>query len=163
MRRKVGGGLLCPFQWEELGRHVTQCRLGWGLPRYRVLSWPIQPSSHAQRHGPRFILTQATDAGLNASVNRESGGGCCAPFRGELGPHLTQCDLPSGILIHPAVWPQQTWAAVYAGVNLCSISQWVKMHRCAEYLEQRSFCSKFIVQTHGDTHMHSGPTHYSDQ
>jgi len=36
----------------------------------------------------------------------------------ELGPHLTQCcpgrclhlyQLPRGILIHPAVWPQQTW------------------------------------------------------
>ena len=34
---------------------------------------------------------------------------------GELGPHLTQCGLdrglssiPSGILIHPTVWPQYT-------------------------------------------------------
>jgi len=41
------------------------------------------------------------------------------PFRegAELGPHLTQCGLGRGqpqyqlgILIHPAVWPQQTWA-----------------------------------------------------
>jgi len=44
-------------------------------------------------------------------------GGCCDPFWGQLGPHLTYCRLgqrstsiPSGILIHPAVWPQQTWA-----------------------------------------------------
>ena len=43
-------------------------------------------------------------------------GGCCAPFRGSwassntmwLGPRST-C-VPNGILIHPAVWPQQTWA-----------------------------------------------------
>ena len=34
----------------------------------------------------------------------------------ELGPHLTMwpqprpTSVPSGILIHPAVWPQQTWA-----------------------------------------------------
>jgi len=32
---------------------------------------------------------------------------------GERGPHLTQCRLGrgllSGILIYPAVWPQQTW------------------------------------------------------
>ena len=46
----------------------------------------------------------------------KSGGGCCAHFRGEeLGPHLTECRLgprstsvPSGILIHPTVWPQHT-------------------------------------------------------
>ena len=48
--------------------------------------------------------------------------GCCAPplfsGGGELDPHLTQCRLDrgiprsaaSGILIHPAVRPQQTWA-----------------------------------------------------
>jgi len=30
------------------------------------------------------------------------------PLLGELGPHLTQCGLGRGILIHPAVWPQQT-------------------------------------------------------
>jgi len=43
----------------------------------------------------------------------------CGLGWGELGPHLTQCSLgwglpsrflPSGILIHPAVWPQQTLA-----------------------------------------------------
>jgi len=41
----------------------------------------------------------------------EEGGGCCAPVgEGELGPDLTQCSVPSDILIHPAVWPQQTMA-----------------------------------------------------
>ena len=43
-------------------------------------------------------------------------GGCCAPFWGERGPHLTECmspgprstSVPSGILIHPAAWPQYT-------------------------------------------------------
>jgi len=41
--------------------------------------------------------------------------GCCAPFRGELGPCLTQMSpvprstcVPSDILIHPTVWPQYT-------------------------------------------------------
>jgi len=45
-------------------------------------------------------------------MGRKMGG--WAPLGGELGPHLTQCRLsrcvPSGILINPAVWPQQTWA-----------------------------------------------------
>jgi len=54
-----------------------------------------------------------------ADMNRKDGGLLC-PSRGsgKLGPHLTQCGLgrgrstsvPSGIVIHPAVWPQQTWA-----------------------------------------------------
>jgi len=46
-------------------------------------------------------------------------GRAAVPLWGELGPHLTQCGLgrglppysvPSAILIHPLVWPQQTWA-----------------------------------------------------
>jgi len=49
------------------------------------------------------------------------GTGCCTPFRGrELGPHLAQCGLsyvPSGILIHPAVWPQQIWAANWVAMT----------------------------------------------
>ena len=43
---------------------------------------------------------------------------------GELGLHLTQCrpggpwstSVPSGILIHPAIWPQQTPAENLGGV-----------------------------------------------
>jgi len=42
-------------------------------------------------------------------------GGCCAPFRGEAGsPSNTMShgprpiSVPSGILIHPTVWPQYT-------------------------------------------------------
>jgi len=42
--------------------------------------------------------------------------GCCAPF-GEAGspsdtmwPGLRPTSVPNGILIYPAVWPQQTWA-----------------------------------------------------
>jgi len=45
------------------------------------------------------------------------GGGAVPLSVGELGPNLMQCRLgrglppyPSGILILPAVWPQQTWA-----------------------------------------------------
>ena len=44
-------------------------------------------------------------------------GGCCAPFVGGAGfpsntmwPGPTFTSVPSGILIHPAVWPQQTSA-----------------------------------------------------
>jgi len=42
--------------------------------------------------------------------------GAVPSFLWEMGPHLTQSRLgwpisvPSGILIHPAIWPQWTWA-----------------------------------------------------
>jgi len=49
------------------------------------------------------------------TATRAQGEGC-APFRGEKGPHLTQCGLGRGYLctkwrLDPsAIWPQQTWA-----------------------------------------------------
>ena len=95
-------GLLCQFPWEDLDPHLTQCWLGRGLPPYHVASWCIQPFSH-NRHGPK------------------SGGGCCAPL-GRAGspsntmwPGLRPTSMPSGILIHSAVWPQQTWTKKCGG------------------------------------------------
>jgi len=49
-------------------------------------------------------------------MGRKAALGCYVPFRGELGPHLTQCGLgrglatciPSGILMNPTIWPQYT-------------------------------------------------------
>ena len=46
-----GRGILCPFAWGELGSHLTQCRLGWGLPLYQVASGSIQSfGTIHQRH-----------------------------------------------------------------------------------------------------------------
>jgi len=140
--RKEGEAAV-PLLRAELGPHLTQCDLGWGLPPYQVASWSIQPFGH-NRHGPKIW------------------GGGCAPL-GDPGPHLTICRLgqglhryqvaswsiqpfchnrhgpkigegrlcsigglgspsntmwpglrstsvPSGVVIHPAIWPQQTWA-----------------------------------------------------
>jgi len=41
-----------PFGW-ELGHHLTQCRLGQGIPPYQVALWSIQPFGH-NRHGPKI-------------------------------------------------------------------------------------------------------------
>ena len=60
MGRKLG---LCFFWGGELVSYLTQCNLGWDLPRYQVASWPIQHFGH-NRHGPK------------------SRGGCCASFGG---------------------------------------------------------------------------------
>ena len=50
MGGKLGWGL---FRFgEELGPHLTQCRLGRGLPPCQVPSLSIQLFGH--RHGPKF-------------------------------------------------------------------------------------------------------------
>jgi len=90
-----------------MGTHLTQFGLGRGLPTYDVVSSCIQSFGH-NRHWPKM------------------GEGLLCPFPGrELGPHLTQCGLgpmpksvPSGVLIHPATWPQYIWAVKWAGL-LC--------------------------------------------
>jgi len=92
MGRKLGS--LCPLGM-ELGPHLTQCCPGRGLPPHQVAPWSTQPFGH-NRHGPKI-------------------GGLCPLLRGagagspsdtmSLGPRPTS--LPSDILIHPAIWPQQ--------------------------------------------------------
>ena len=53
------------------------------------------------------------------------GRGCGAPFIGgaaspsnTMSPGPRPTSIPSGILIHPAFWPQQTWAEVYTDAGL---------------------------------------------
>jgi len=61
------------------------------------------------RHHPSSRLA-TTDMG------QKLGGGACAFFLGVAGPHRTKSpgprptSTPSGILVHPAVWPQRTMA-----------------------------------------------------
>jgi len=66
------GELLCPFPWGQLGPHLTQCRLGLGLPPY--MKWHLNPSGRLA----------ATDMGQKLGV---------VPLLGELDSHLTQCGL----------------------------------------------------------------------
>ena len=47
------GGVLYHFPWWDLGPHLTQCGLGWGLPPHQVASWSMQPFGH-NRHGPKI-------------------------------------------------------------------------------------------------------------
>jgi len=87
-------GVCVPLGEGELGPHLTQCDQGWGLPPYQVASWSIQPFGH-NWHGPKI--------------------GDCAPL-GEgswvasntMWPGPRPISMPSFILIHPAVRPQQT-------------------------------------------------------
>ena len=46
-----------------------------------------------------LAVAEMGDRGHNRiDMGRKEGGGCCAPFAGELGPHLTQCGLGRGLL-----------------------------------------------------------------
>ena len=49
-------GGCAPLEEGELGPHLTQCRLGRGLPSYKVASSSIEPFSH-NRHGPKIVGT----------------------------------------------------------------------------------------------------------
>jgi len=61
MCRKVGMAAV-PLSVGELGPHLTQCRLGRGVPPYQVASWSIQPFG---RNIPA-LQTDRTDNGPTA-------------------------------------------------------------------------------------------------
>ena len=92
-------------KFRGVGSHLTQSPLGWGLPPYQVAS------CYMQRYCSRSTTIE---------MGRKLGRGALPPFLGsiEWGSHLTQSRLgwglpqsiPSGILIHPAIWLQQIWA-----------------------------------------------------
>ena len=100
---KRGSGLLCLFRG-ELGPCLTQCGLGPGLLQYKVASSSIQPLG-LNRHEPK--------TGGSAPL-----GGAATPSN-TTSPGPTFTSVPSGILIHPAVWPQQTLAENW---GLCPFS-----------------------------------------
>ena len=77
---------LCPFGGGEVGSHLTQCGLGPGLPPYQVATWSIKSFGY-NRHGLK--------------VGRE-----LCPFNAK-SPGPSPTSIPSGILIQPAICPQQ--------------------------------------------------------
>jgi len=92
---KIGGCAL--FGRGQLVPHVTQCGLA---ETYFRTKWHLDPSSHlATTDMGRKFRWGCASSGCGA----ESTSNTMLP-----GPRTTI--VPSGILIHPAVWPQQTWA-----------------------------------------------------
>jgi len=80
------------------------------------------------------------DRGHNYMGRKE--GDCCAPFAGAgtasntVWPGPGSTSIPSGVFIHPAVWPQQTRAKNWVSwVCLFSWGSWVRVEHkvaCAE-------------------------------
>jgi len=89
MGRKEGG---CCAPRAELVLRLTECGLGRGLLPYQVTSSSIQPFGHNYRHGPKIGWREAGSPSQTKS------------------PGPRPISIPSGILIHAAVWPQRTWA-----------------------------------------------------
>jgi len=91
---KRRGGCCTPFAGGQLGPCLTQCCLGQGLLPYQVAFSSIQLFGQ-NRHGPKigWGLCPFLLGGAGSPSNTKSPG-----------PRPTS--VPSGILIHPAVWPQ---------------------------------------------------------
>jgi len=90
------GWWLSPFLYRELGPHLTQTRLGRGLP-------------HTKRHLSPSNRLATMDMGRKLGLCPFSGGGAGSPTN-TMSPSLILTSVPSGILMHPAIWPQLTWA-----------------------------------------------------
>jgi len=71
----------------ELGPHLTQCRLGRGLPPYQVASQFI-----------RLFGNNGYGLKIEGAVSLSN----------TMSPGLRPTSVPSFILIHPTLWPQYT-------------------------------------------------------
>ena len=80
-------GGLCPFRGGGLCPHLTQCRVGRGLPPYQVASSSVQPFGHNRRR-------------LKIGGSVPLWGGVGSPSNTRL------TSIASDISMHQAVWPQ---------------------------------------------------------
>jgi len=95
-------------KFRGMGAHLTQSRLGWGLSPCQV--YHLDPYSRL----------------ATINMGRKLGGS--APFlgRGAGSPSNTKLpgprpsSIPSGILIHAAIWPQQIWTEYW---GLCPFGE----------------------------------------
>jgi len=101
---KIGAAVRCPFGGGEVGPHLIQCGQA---EAYYASKWHLDPSSRlATINMDRGLYgrTQACGAAVPLSVARAGS----PSYTVWPGPRRT-C-MPSFILIHLTVWPQQTWA-----------------------------------------------------
>jgi len=84
-----------PFGGGRVSPHLTQC--DWA-EAYLCTKWHLDPSSRLA----------TTDMGRKSGAVPLWGEGAGAPSN-TLWPGTRPTSVPSGILIHPAVWSQQTW------------------------------------------------------
>ena len=96
---------LCPLFGEgELGSHLAQCYLG-----YLHTKWRLDPFSHLATidMGRKLGLCPFLGKGAGSPSNTMSHG-------------LRPTSILGGILIQPAVWPQQAWAENVGAGSPCN-------------------------------------------
>ena len=87
-----------PLLGWQAGPHLSQCGLGPGL--YLCSKWHLDSSSR--------LATMGRQVGAAVPLFRR---GSWVPYpTNTMSPIWAEAYVPSVILIHPAVWPQQTWA-----------------------------------------------------
>jgi len=99
-RPKTGGR--APFRRGELGPHLTQRR--WAEAYLRT-KWHLDPSSRLA----------TIDMGRKFGL-RPFWGRCSWAPSNTMSLGLRPISLPSGMFIHPAIWPQQIWAKKWGAV-----------------------------------------------
>jgi len=111
MGQKFGGA---PPLFGEggLGLHLTQSRLGSGLPPCQVPASSIQPFGH-NKYGSIFFW------GGERNLPPFWGGNGSPSNTKSPGPRPSS--VPSDILIDTAIWPQQIWAENW---GLCPFGGW---------------------------------------
>ena len=134
-----GGDFCVPFEGELQGPCLTQCGLGRGLLPYQVASSSIQPFGH-NKHGTETggalpllggsatlrIKWRLDPFSRLATIDMDQKLVGAVPFllQGAGSPSNTKSpgprhtSVPSGILVHPAVWPQRTLAENW---GLCAV------------------------------------------
>jgi len=94
-------------EWNILDEY-NYFRILAGFKQQQLLRW-AQPLGH-NRHGPKSE---------GAAVPFLGGG--AGSLSNTMSPGPSPTSLPSGIMIHPAIWLHQTWAEI-GGV--CAVSLW---------------------------------------
>jgi len=118
MGRKLGRGLcpVPPYLERGAGPYLAQCGLDRGPSPCKVPSWSIQPFGH-NRHRPKI------GGSVPFSVPFLGRGSWVPSNTMSLGPR--PISLPCGILIRPAIWPQQIWAENWGALPLWGMRSWV--------------------------------------
>jgi len=115
-------GALPPVLWRELCPHLAQCALD------------LHAKCHLDPSSRSATIAMGRKMGDSApSLCHPFGEGAGSPSNPK-SPGLRPTFVPSGILIHPAVWPQETWAENW---GLCTMFY---IAPCPEHIQSAQTC-----------------------
>ena len=140
MGRKLGG--LCPL-FGELGPHLTQCRLGRGLPPCQVSSWSVQPFGHNTPTSQTDKQTgQRSDSIL---ANRFTNGRSISKWRTKAGVQFVTALMCTINRCGP-LRSHNTYHWVTATVT-CRLAVWTTLHNTHTLIVTATVTSRLAVWT----------------